>query len=124
VIVLYRDIRTFGFKELSYKEAREQGVIFIRYDRDTAPEAVEDDGSLKISFIEPALNRRVNISPDRLVLSAALRPHSMSSQIAGVFKLPRDDQGFLLEAHIKLRPLDFPTDGIFLGTAPNSRRKP
>jgi heterodisulfide reductase subunit A len=114
VIVLYRDIRTFGFKELMYKEAREQGVLFIRYDRDAPPEVVEDDGALKISFIEPALNRRVAISPDRLVLSAALRPHSMSSQIAGVFKLPRDDQGFLLEAHIKLRPLDFPADGMFL----------
>jgi heterodisulfide reductase subunit A-like polyferredoxin len=69
---------------------------------------------LKVSFVEPALRRKVVLSPDRLVLSAALRPHSMCSQIAGVFKLPRDDQGFLMEAHIKLRPLDFATDGMFL----------
>jgi heterodisulfide reductase subunit A len=114
VIVLYRDIRTFGFKELSYKEARKRGVIFIRYEQDTPPEVAEDKGRLKVSFVEPALKRKVVLSPDRLVLSAALRPHSMCSQIAGVFKLPRDDQGFLMEAHIKLRPLDFATDGMFL----------
>jgi heterodisulfide reductase subunit A-like polyferredoxin len=114
VIVLYRDIRTFGFKELSYKAAREQGVIFIQFEQDAPPEVFDDNGEVKIRFIEPALGRKVTLSPDRLVLSAALRPHSMGSQIAGVFKLPRDDQGFLLEAHIKLRPLDFPTDGLFL----------
>lgn len=114
VIVLYRDIRTFGFKELAYKEARQKGVIFIRYEPEVPPEVVEDDGTLKINFVEPALRRGVVLTPDRIVLSAALRPHSMSSQIAGVFKLPRDDQGFLLEAHIKLRPLDFATDGMFL----------
>ncbi len=114
VIVLYRDIRTFGFKELFYKEARNQGVIFVRYEQETPPEVFEDQGILKIGFIEPSLRRKVIISPDRIVLSAALRPHSMSAQIAGVFKLPRDDQGFLLEAHIKLRPLDFATNGMFL----------
>jgi len=114
VIVLYRDIRTFGFKELFYKEARQKGVLFIRYEPERPPEVVEDDGTLKISFVDPALGRKLVLSPDRIVLSVALRPHSMSSQVAGVFKLPRDDQGFLLEAHIKLRPLDFATDGMFL----------
>jgi heterodisulfide reductase subunit A len=114
VVVLYRDIRTFGFKELYYKEARKKGVIFIRYEQDTPPKVTDDGGTLKIAFVEPALKRKVVISPDRIVLSTALRPHGMSSQIAGVYKLPRDGQGFLLEAHIKLRPLDFATDGLFL----------
>ncbi|MFH1673609.1 MAG: FAD-dependent oxidoreductase [Pseudomonadota bacterium] len=114
VIVLYRDIRTFGFKELFYKEARKRGIIFIRYEQETPPEVFEDKETLKIRFIEPALGRTVVVSPDRIVLSTALRPNSMASQIAGVFKLPRDDQGFFLEAHIKLRPLDFATDGMFL----------
>jgi heterodisulfide reductase subunit A-like polyferredoxin len=114
VVVLYRDIRTFGFKELYYKEARRQGVIFIRYEQDGPPEVFEDDGAVKIAFLEPTLRRKVVLSPDRIVLSTALRPHSKSSQIAGVFKLPRDGEGFLLEAHIKLRPLDFATDGMFL----------
>ena len=114
VIILYRDIRTFGFKELLYKEARKKGVIFIRYEQETPPQVFEDKEKLKISFIEHALNRKVIISPDRVVLSTALRPHKMTSQISDVFKLSRDDQGFLLEAHIKLRPLDFATDGMFL----------
>lgn len=114
IIVLYRDIRTFGFKELSYKEARKLGVLFIRYEEEMPPEVFEERGILKIRFIEPSLDRKMIVSPDRIVLSTALRPHSMASQIADVFKLPRDDQGFFLEAHIKLRPLDFATDGMFL----------
>lgn len=114
VIVLYRDIRTFGFKEVFYKKARKRGVIFVRYEPETPPEVFEDGGTLKIGFIESSLGRKVIVSPDRIVLSTALRPHSMASQIAGIFKLPRDDQGFFLEAHIKLRPLDFATDGMFL----------
>jgi heterodisulfide reductase subunit A-like polyferredoxin len=114
VIVLYRDIRTFGFNELFYNEARKQGVIFIRYEKEMPPDVYEDAGTLKIVFVEPSLRRRVVLSPDRIVLSTALRPHTEVAQISGVFKLPRDDQGFLLEAHIKLRPLDFATDGMFL----------
>jgi heterodisulfide reductase subunit A-like polyferredoxin len=114
VIVLYRDLRTFGFKELFYKEARKQGVIFIRYDKDHPPEVYEEGSTLRTGFTEPSLKRKVVVSPDRLVLSTALRPHSKAGQVARVFKLPRDDQGFLLEAHIKLRPLDFATEGMFL----------
>jgi len=114
IIVLYRDIRTFGFKELSYKEARKQGVLFIRYEKDAPPEVFEKKGDIKVAFDEPSLGRRIIMTPDRILLSCALRPHRMASQIAGIFKLPRDDQGFFLEAHIKLRPLDFATDGMFL----------
>ncbi|MBE9580174.1 MAG: CoB--CoM heterodisulfide reductase iron-sulfur subunit A family protein [Proteobacteria bacterium] len=114
VIVLYRDIRSFGFKELFYKEARKRGVIFVRYEQERPPQVFENEGALKISFLEPSLRRKVILTPDRIVLSAALRPHSMASQIAGIFKVARDDQGFLLEAHVKLRPLDFATDGMFL----------
>lgn len=114
ITVLYRDIRTFGFKELLYKEARKKGVIFVLYEKETPPEVFEDKGRLKIGFIEPVLGRKVIISPDRVVLSTALRPHNMTSRISDAFKLSRDDQGFLLEAHIKLRPLDFATDGMFL----------
>ncbi len=114
VIVLYRDIRTFGFKELSYKEARNQGVIFIRYELESPPKVFSDKETLKIGFMEPSLRRNVTLSPDCIVLSTALRAHSMGSQIASVCKIARDDQGFFLEAHIKLRPLDFATDGMFL----------
>lgn len=114
VIILYRDIRTFGFREIAYKEARKLGILFIRYEEKAPPQVSEENGILKIAFMEPSLGRKVVISPDRIVLSTALRSHSGASQIAGIFKLPRDDQGFFLEAHIKLRPLDFATDGMFL----------
>jgi heterodisulfide reductase subunit A len=114
IVVLYRDIRTFGFYELSYKEARLQGVLFVRYEKDAPPKVFEEKGKIKVVFNEPSLGRKMIIAPDRIVLSSALRPHRMACQIAGVFKLPRDDQGFFLEAHVKLRPLDFTTDGMFL----------
>jgi heterodisulfide reductase subunit A len=114
VVVLYRDLRTFGFRELFYKEARQKGVLFVQYTPDMPPEVFEDRQGLKVRFSEPSLRRSVVVTADRIVLSAALRPHNMAGQVAGVFKLPRDDQGFLSEAHIKLRPLDFTTDGMFL----------
>lgn len=114
IVILYRDIRTFGFKELFYKEARQKGVIFIRYDLQKPPEVFEENNTLSISFIEPALRQKFIMSPDNIVLSTALRAHSMSSQIARVLKIPRDAQGYFLEAHVKLRPLDFTTDGMFL----------
>ncbi|MFH1076659.1 MAG: FAD-dependent oxidoreductase [Pseudomonadota bacterium] len=114
VIVLYRDIRTFGFKELYYKEAREHGVVFIRYDKERPPEVLEDSGALKVSFVEPALRKKITISADRVVLSVSLRPHPKGKDVARVFKAARDDQGFLLEAHVKLRPIDLATDGMYL----------
>ncbi|MDB9822890.1 FAD-dependent oxidoreductase, partial [Deltaproteobacteria bacterium] len=114
VIVLYRDIRTFGLKERYYKKARQKGVLFIQYDPDRPPEVFEKDNTLSIRFLEPAVRREIVLSPDLIVLSAAMKPHPMSSRIANVYKLPRDDQGYFLEAHVKLRPLDFTTDGMFL----------
>jgi heterodisulfide reductase subunit A-like polyferredoxin len=114
VIVLYRDVRTFGLKEQYYKKARQKGVLFIRYDLNRMPEVFEKDKTLSIGFFEPALRREILLSPDLIVLSAAMKPHPMSSRIADVYKLPRDDQGYFLEAHVKLRPLDFTTDGMFL----------
>jgi heterodisulfide reductase subunit A-like polyferredoxin len=114
VIVLYRDIRTFGLKEQYYKEARQKGVLFIRYDLDRPPEVFEKDNELSIRFLEPAIRREMVLSPDLIVLSAAMKPHAGSSRIANVYKLPRDDRGYFIEAHVKLRPLDFTTDGLFL----------
>ena len=114
IIVLYRDIRTFGLKEQYYKKARQKGVLFIRYDLEKPPEVFEKDSRLSIRFLEPALRREVILSPDLIVLSAAMKPHGLSSRIADVYKLPRDDRGYFLEAHVKLRPLDFATDGMFL----------
>jgi heterodisulfide reductase subunit A-like polyferredoxin len=114
VIVLYRDIRTFGLKEQYYKNARQRGVLFVRYDMDQPPEVFEEDKMLSIRFFEPAIKKEIVLSPDFIILSSAMKPHHNSSRIADVYKLPRDDQGYFLEAHVKLRPLDFATDGMFL----------
>ena len=114
VIVLYRDIRTFGFMELLYEKARKLGVVFIRHEAENPPEAFMEGGALKVRFTEPALGRKMTVAPDQLVLSTGLDPNPASKQISSVFKLPVDPQGFFLEAHPKLRPLDFTSDGLFL----------
>ena len=113
VFVLYKDMRTYGFNEDYYREAARKGVIFIRYDDGRKPE-VSNDGGLKVSVIDPVLRERVVIEPDTLVLSAGVLPAADNPRIAGLFKVPLSKDGFFLEAHMKLRPLDFATDGVFL----------
>jgi heterodisulfide reductase subunit A-like polyferredoxin len=114
VYVLYRDMRTFGFKELSYKKAREKGVRFLRFFLRQKPEVAEVDGRLQVKVFDQNLRGEVVLEPDLLVLSAAIRPNPGSKQVADVFKLPLDQDGFFAEAHLKLRPVDFPNAGIFL----------
>jgi heterodisulfide reductase subunit A-like polyferredoxin len=114
VYVLYRDMRTFGLKELYYKKAREQGVRFLRFFMRQRPEVAEVDGRLEVKVHDQNLRSRVLLEPDLLVLSAAIRPHPKSKQVADVFKLPLDQDGFFAEAHLKLRPVDFANSGIFL----------
>jgi heterodisulfide reductase subunit A-like polyferredoxin len=114
IFVLYRDMRTFGFKELSYKKAREQGVRFLRYFLRQKPEVEEVNGALQVRVFDQNLRAECMIEPDLVVLSAAIRPHPGSKQVADVFKLPLDQDGFFAEAHLKLRPVDFANAGIFL----------
>lgn len=114
VFVLYRDMRTFGFKELSYRRARQQGVRFLRFFLREKPEVTEVEGRLSVKVLDQNLRSEVSLEPDLLVLSAAIRPHPGSKQVAHVYKLPFDQDGFLAEAHIKLRPVDFANSGIFM----------
>ncbi|MBM3713528.1 MAG: CoB--CoM heterodisulfide reductase iron-sulfur subunit A family protein, partial [Actinobacteria bacterium] len=114
VFILYRDIRTYGFKERYYTKARQMGVIFIRYDEEKKPEVLKQDNVLKISLVDPILNRLVTIDADLLVLSAGTIPHPENKNLAQILKVPLDQDNFFLEAHIKLRPVDFATEGIFL----------
>jgi len=114
IYVLYRDMRTFSFKELFYKEARERGVRFLRYFLRQKPEVTDVDGQPQVKVFDQNLNTEVVLEPDLLVLSAAIRPHPGSKQVAEVFKLPMDQDGFFAEAHLKLRPVDFANAGIFL----------
>lgn len=114
VYVLFRDMRTFGFKELYYKKAREEGVRFIRYEPERKSEVTSENGHLTVNVHDQNLGTEVALRADRLVLSAAVRPQADSAELAGVLKLPVDQDGFFMEAHLKLRPLDFASAGFFL----------
>jgi heterodisulfide reductase subunit A len=114
VFILYRDMRTYGFRESYYRKAREQGIIFIRYEEDKKPEVRSENGLLKVSLVDPVLNLPVTINTDLLVLSAATIPHPENEELGKMLKIPLTSDKFFLEAHMKLRPIDFATEGIFL----------
>ena len=114
VYVLYRDIRTYGFKESYYTQARQQGVIFVRYEEDRKPEVSRNGHGLEVSVFDQTLGMPLAISADLVVLSAGICPDEGNRQIAQFLKVPLNNEGFFLEAHMKLRPVEFMTDGVFL----------
>ncbi|MGW8317677.1 MAG: FAD-dependent oxidoreductase [Candidatus Promineifilaceae bacterium] len=115
VVVLYKDIRTYGFKERLYRQAREQGVLFVRYDDDHRPEVgVGENGRLSIRAWDPILGQDMQVAPDLVVLSMPVVPQDDAARLAALFKVPLDGDGFFLEAHVKLRPVDFSTGGVFM----------
>ena len=111
VIVLYQDIRTYGFKEHLYTLARERGVIFVRYDELHRPQIASD---LTVKVYDPMLRRQLDLHPDWVVLSTPPIPGENVQQLAALFKVPVDADGFFMEAHVKLRPVDFATEGVFM----------
>jgi len=115
VYILYRDMRTFGQREELYRKAREMGVIFIRYSVNEKP-VVEKDGEdgLLITVRDHILGRQIQIPADYVNLATAILPTQGQKKIAQMLKVPINDEGFYLEAHIKLRPVDFSTDGVFV----------
>lgn len=123
VLVLYRDMRTFGFKELYYAEARKKNVLFFRYSPDEPPSVRQgEQGDLILDFTDRSSGREFRVRPDLVVLSAGIRPHPGAEELAGLLKLPRIPEGFFMEAHVKLRPLEFSTPGIFLAGLAHSPR--
>jgi len=114
VYILYRDIRTYGFNEGYYTRAREKDVRFIEYKADKKPDVEKTNGQLKVSVYDPVLDARVNIKTDLLVLSTGVIPREDAKDLAQQLKVPLTSDGFFLEAHMKLRPVDFATDGVFL----------
>jgi heterodisulfide reductase subunit A len=114
VAILYRDIRTYGLREDYYERARELGVIFNRFDVDDKPEVTTNGDSVKVKAWDFMLNRAVEFEADRVVLSTGLRPHPTTDKVGELFKLTRNIDGYFLEAHVKLRPVDFPSEGIFV----------
>jgi len=120
--ILYRDMRSYGFKEDFYREAAQKNIRFVRYTRDDKPEveAVGEDGRkiLQVTVTDRVLGKRLLFNPDILQLAAAVIPSSTSTEVAKLFKVAMDPDGFFQEAHVKLRPVDSAVDGIFLcGTA-------
>jgi heterodisulfide reductase subunit A len=113
IYILYKDVRTYGFKEKYYTKAREEGAAFVRYDDENKPQVTLEGDKIKVSCIDPILTERLVLSPDLLVLSTAIVPHE-NEDLAKMLKVPLTADGFFLEAHVKLRPVDFATDGIFL----------
>ncbi|MBN2270131.1 MAG: FAD-dependent oxidoreductase, partial [Sedimentisphaerales bacterium] len=115
VAILCRDVRTYGFKEQYYNQARELGVLFFRYDLDGKP-VVSQDGAERLEVRVRDLNSTLELSfnPDVLALSVAMAPAPDNEAVGMVFKVPVNLQGFFLEAHMKLRPVDFASDGLFL----------
>lgn len=113
VYVLYRDIRTYGLLEHYYRLAREKGVIFLRYEAEEPPlvEALSD--GLSIELREAVLRRRLRLKADLLVLSTALVPVE-NEELAAFFRVPRTLEGFYQEAHMKLRPVETATPGVFI----------
>ena len=114
IMVYYRDIRTYGINELHYKSAREKGVLFFRYNVENKPEVkIGDGGALEVTAVDHVLGMPITVEPDILVLAAAIEPYD-NHKLAQFYKVPLNDEGFFLEAHMKLRPVDFATDGVFL----------
>ena len=117
VFIVYRDIRTYGLREDLYREARRKGVVFIRYDFDKGLTVSGEENGLQVRCTGTALQREVVINSDLLVLATAV-VSPRENPVAGLFKVPVNDDGFFVEAHVKLQPIDFATKGVFVcGTA-------
>ncbi len=114
IYILYRDIRTYGFKESYYTKARLNDVVFVRYEDDSKPSVTKNGKGLLVEVLDQVLGLPIEIAADLVVLSAGIIPNEGNKTIAQLLKVPLDSNGFFLEAHMKLRPIDFATDGIYM----------
>jgi len=117
VYILYRDIRTYGLLEEYYEEARRRGVMFFRFTQDQLPEVEASDDGVSVTFHDHVLGQRLRVKTDLLALSAGMVAED-TEELASIVKLARTAEGHFMEAHVKLRPVDMATEGIFVcGTA-------
>jgi heterodisulfide reductase subunit A len=129
VTILFRDMRTYGFNEDYYREASNQDVRFVRWDPDDKPRVerakAEGRAVLRVTVTDPILGKKIAIDADLLALAAAVIPSAASQEISQFFKVPLGPDGFFQEAHVKLRPVEFAADGVFLcGMAHNPKHIP
>jgi heterodisulfide reductase subunit A len=113
VTILYRDIRTYGERELLYRKARQSGVLFIRFSLSQKPKVTAGKDGLEIEVVDHVLQRPVLLKADLLALASAIVPYK-EQKLAQFFKVPMSEDGFFVEAHAKLGPSQFATDGVFL----------
>jgi len=114
IYILYQDMRTYGLREHLYREARESGIMFLRYNTDVGVDVVNNTpNQLTVSFTDTVLKRKMQISTDLLVLASAVVPPG-EDQLAKQYKVALNDDGFFMEAHAKLRPVDCATEGVFI----------
>jgi heterodisulfide reductase subunit A len=114
VAILYRDMRTYGLREDYYTKARDLGVLFVRYDVDKKPLVEKLGDKLRVKTWDYMLNKEISMDTDWVVLSTGLRPHPTTEKVGAIYKVTRNPDGYFLEAHVKLRPVDFPSEGIFV----------
>jgi heterodisulfide reductase subunit A len=114
VVILYRDVRTYGLREDYYKKARDMGVVFVRYDVDRKPSVEMSGDRLNVKTWDYMLNKELSMDTDWVVLSTGLRPHPTTDKVGQMYKVTRNPDGYFLEAHVKLRPVDFPSEGLFV----------
>ena len=114
VYVLYKDLITYGFREHYYTEARERGVLFLRYEEDDPPQVQISYGQLQVRVKDVILNQQLTFTPDLLALSMAIMPAETNAELAKILEVPLSSEGFFMENNLKLRPMDFTREGIFL----------
>jgi heterodisulfide reductase subunit A len=114
IYVLFRDVRTYGFRESYYTKARQENVVFMRYEEDRKPEVSKNGDGLRVEVFDQTLEMPIEISADLVVLSTGIVADEGNEEIAKFLKVPLNKEKFFLEAHMKLRPVDFATDGVYL----------
>ena len=136
VTILTKDVRTYGFKERLYNEARQRGVVVIRYDDEHLPQiqtaddrqptavggqqpvlSVVGGSAVSIRVWEPMLREEITLNADLVVVATPLTPNEDARELANILKVPVDTDGWFLEAHVKLRPVDLATEGVFVAGA-------
>jgi heterodisulfide reductase subunit A len=124
IYILHKDIRSYGFYEKLYRDSREQGVVYIRFD-ENKPTVSAKNGKLNVSVKDRLLDMDLDLAADLVVLSAAIEAPEANTDLGKLLKVPLTRHGFFMEAHMKLRPVDFATDGVFVcGTAHSPKNVP
>jgi heterodisulfide reductase subunit A-like polyferredoxin len=114
VAILYRDIRSYGFRERLYREARRASVLFLEFDADTPPYVTRPGQRLKVEVVSQPEGELLTLRADRVILSTGIEAEPGNEAVSQLLKLPLTEEGFFLEAHVKLRPVDFAADGVYL----------